>query len=72
MYHAAWSPDGRWLATGEEDGTIRVHYGRFEDLLAGACRRAVRNMLEVEWQRYMDDQDYREKCPGKPVPWRVP
>jgi Tol biopolymer transport system component len=66
----AWSPDGQRIATASDDGTARIYYLPNDDLLAVACQRAVRNMSEEEWKRYMGDLPYRETCLGKPVPGR--
>ena len=68
--HAAWDNEGRRIVTASEDGTARIYYARIEDLLVAACQRAVRNMSEAEWARYMGSQPYRETCPGKLVPDR--
>ena len=68
--HVAWSPDGDLIVTASEDGTARIYDTQTENLLATACDRAVRNLSEDEWARYMGDQPYRETCPGKPVPGR--
>ena len=68
--HAAWNNDGTRIVTASSDGTARVYYILLEDLLEASCPRAVRNMSEEEWNRFIVDDPYRETCPGKPVPGR--
>ena len=65
----AYSPDGRWLVTSSNDGTVRMWPLWTEDLIREACVRLLpRNLSKEEWKRYFGDIPYRETCSGLPTP----
>jgi WD40 repeat protein/energy-coupling factor transporter ATP-binding protein EcfA2 len=67
VLQAAWNSAGTRIATVGLDGTVRVYYARLSDLLEAACQRAVRNMTEKEWKRYMGGESHRATCPNLPA-----
>ncbi len=50
-----FSPDGRYVASGSEDGTGIVAVYRPEDLIANACARVTRNLTRDEWAQFIGD-----------------
>ena len=75
MDSAAFSPDGRWAATGSFDGIIDVWPGNFDQWRQLACRIANRNLTRAEYAQFVDpdpaayDAQYTRNptCPDFPV-----
>jgi WD40 repeat protein len=61
----AWSGDGR-LASGSEDGTVKVWEADPEVWVAQNCARAGRNLTQAEWDQYFTGEPYRKTCPQWP------
>ncbi|HEX6913582.1 MAG TPA: WD40 repeat domain-containing protein, partial [Longimicrobium sp.] len=63
------SPDGAWLATAGEDGTVRLwRIGGAREMIAEACARVPRNLTRAEWERLFPGRPYRRTCPALPDP----
>lgn len=65
---AAFSSDGRWLATAGEDGNARLWHLAPDDLAADTCARLTRNLSCGEWQETLPDRPWRKTCPALPDP----
>jgi len=63
-----FSPDSRFIASANFDGTARVWQYLPEDLIAGACLFAPRNLTQAEWRQYIGDAlPYQTVCPNLPI-----
>ncbi len=68
VYALAFSPDGRWLASGGCVGEARLWRVRSDDLVDLACQLAGRNLTRAEWEEALGGEPYRATCPGWPTP----
>lgn len=61
-----FSPDGRWMLTGDTDNLGVIWKWRATDLVDTACERIGRDLSEVEWRKYFGEAPWRATCSNAP------
>jgi tetratricopeptide (TPR) repeat protein len=63
----AFTPDGKWAVSGDENGSLRFWKYRPNDLIDYACEHLYRNLTFKEWKEYMGNAPYEKTCSQLPV-----
>jgi WD40 repeat protein len=59
LLDVAFSPDGKYLATSSQDGTVRLYVLLIDELIALAKSRVTRSLTAEECQQFL----HLERCP---------
>lgn len=57
-----FSPDGQYLASGSNGGTIRLDMVNTQKLADIVCQKVWRNLTQEEWKKYIGDIPYERIC----------
>jgi WD40 repeat protein len=67
VYSAAFSPDGRRIASGSADTTLRLR-PTYPDATSALCAKLTTNMSHEQWRDWVSPAiDYIKVCPDLPV-----
>jgi hypothetical protein len=67
VYSVAFSPDGNWLASGSQEGKVRL-WPLSPILAERACQVVWRNLTMSEWRQFVgEDIPYQRTCPNLPA-----
>jgi WD40 repeat protein len=62
-----FSPSGKILTTGNDDGTITLWDLDPTSWVKKACQRVGRNFTRAEWSQYFPGEEYRKTCEQWPL-----
>lgn len=66
VLNAHFGADGRTVFSGF--GQMYEQRWQRDDLITELCARLTRNFSHAEWRNFVGEKEYRETCPGLPVP----